>query len=299
VYWPEAGGRKHTKEMHKLSTSVAVLEHELSELRVLLERRAGILLEGSCETLSAKIAEFLESRHLNSAPDLLKLIQSRDSECEALLESLLDGETGFFRPPAAFEIFEKKVLPDLHARKSNQSSHPLRIWSAGGSSGEEPYSIAMTVCQTAKVLEGWNIRIVGSDIRPSALAVAERGLYPQQALAHVPSTLIQTYFARIGQHFLAKPRLRNLLTFTKTNLADPGYIGRFDCIFCMDVMRHFSMAQRIALAQRLHLYLEPGGYLFLGQGEKLPGMDVSWHAQTDAGYTVFQKSMASVAKSGR
>src|SRR5438445_2187050 len=184
--------------MHKLSTSVAVLEHELSELRVLLERRAGILLEGSCETLSAKIAEFLESRHLNSAPDLIKLIQSRDGECEALLECLLDGETGFFRPPAAFETFQKKVLPDLHARKSNGSSCPLRIWSAGCSTGEEPYSIAMTVCQTAKVLSGWNIRILGSDIRSSALTAAERGLYPQQALAHVPSTLIQAYFASIG-----------------------------------------------------------------------------------------------------
>ncbi len=140
--------------MHKLSTSIAVLEHELFELRVLLERRAGILLERPTEVLTSRIAEFLESRHLNSAPDLIKLIQSREGECEALLECLLDGDTGFFRSPAAFEVFEKKVLPDLHARKSNQSSHPLRIWSAGCSTGEEPYSIAMMVCQTAKVLEG-------------------------------------------------------------------------------------------------------------------------------------------------
>ena len=285
--------------MHKLSTRVAVLEHELSELRVLLEREAGVLFDGPTEMLTARVAGFLESRHLTSASDLIKLIQSSETENEALLESLLDGETGFFRNLAAFEAFEKKVLPELHDRKSADSPCCFRIWSAGCSTGEEAYSIAVSVCQGMSGAGGWNIHIVASDIRRQALAIARRGLYSEQAIVHVPPNLIKAYFSKIGQHFLVKPRLRNLVTFTPMNLVRPVYIGRFDCIFCMDVLRHFSMAQRIALVQRLHLYLQPGGYLLLGLGDKLPAVDPGFQIHTDGGFTVYQKPLSIAAKSGR
>jgi chemotaxis protein methyltransferase CheR len=95
-----------------------------------------------------------------------------------------------------------------------------------------------------------------------------------------------------------KPRLRNLVTFTPMNLAAPTYIGRFDCIFCMDVLPHFSTAQRIALVHRLHLYLEPGGYLFLGHGEKIPAMDVTFNYHKNADYILYQKPLAATAKAG-
>jgi chemotaxis protein methyltransferase CheR len=107
------------------------------------------------------------------------------------------------------------------------------------------------------------------------------------------------YFAKVGQHLLVKPRLRNLVSFTPMNLAAPTYIGRFDCIFCMDVLPHFSTAQRIALVQRLHLYLEPGGYLFLGDGEKIPAMDVTFNFHKSADYILYQKPLAAAAKVGK
>jgi chemotaxis methyl-accepting protein methylase len=250
--------------MHKLSTSVAVLEHELSELRLILERQTGVLLDTPTAALSGLISEFLESRHMASTRDLLERLRSSDSECEDLAELLFDGETRFFRYPAAFESLAKVVLPDLQTRQSGDHPRTIRIWSAGCSSGEEAYSIAMSVCEVVNGNGGgWNVHIVASDIRRQALEVAERGLYPQTALEHVPRHLVQTYFARVGEHFLVKPRVRNLVTFAPMNLAKPGYIGQFDCIFCMDVLPHFSAAQRAALVQRLHLYLQPGGYLFL------------------------------------
>ena len=82
------------------------------------------------------------------------------------------------------------------------------------------------------------------------------------------------------------------------NLAKPDYLGRFDCIFCMDVLPHFSMSQRVALTQRLHLYLEPGGYLFLGQNEKLPAVDVAFRPHKTGSYTLYQKPMAAAAGQG-
>jgi len=285
--------------MHKPSASVGVLEHELSELRLILERQTGVLLDTPVETLADLVSEFLESRHIGSTSDLLGRLRSSEAECEGLAERLFDGETRFFRYPAAFESLAKQVLPDLQARQSGDHPRRLRIWSAGCSTGEEPYSIAMSVCEAVNCNGArWNVHIVAGDIRRQALEVAERGLYPQAALEHVPRQL-QAYFARVGEHFLVKPRVRNLVTFAARNLAKPGYIGQFDCIFCMDVLTHFSATQRTALVQRLHLYLQPGGYLFLGQSEKLPAVDVKFNRQKNAEYTLYQKPAAAAARSGR
>jgi len=277
-----------------------VLEHELSELRLLLERQAGVLLNSPQDVLVAKVGEYLEARRLNSIADLIGRLQTSDTECERLLEQLLDGETGFFRHPAAFEAFEKEALPGLHARKGSESGQSLRILSAGCSTGEEAYSIGLAICNNVNENgAAWTIHILASDIRQGALTFAERGLYTQRELAALPPHLVRDYFAKVDQHFLAKPRLRNLITFTQMNLARPAYLGRFDCIFCMDTLSHFSTAQRIALTQRLHLYLEPGGYLLLGDGEKLPTADVPFQSESNKRYTLYRKPFAAAAKAGR
>ena len=96
-----------------------------------------------------------------------------------------------------------------------------------------------------------------------------------------------------------KPRLRSLVTFNTMNLTKPVYIGRFDCIFCMDVLPHLSRAQRTALMERLHLYLEPGGYLFLSQTEKLCAANLNFRSETFDGYTFHRKPLAASAAYGR
>jgi chemotaxis protein methyltransferase CheR len=286
--------------MNKLSTTVAILEHELSEIRLILERKTGVLIQTPTEQLSEIIAEHLEARRYASTSDLLDRLRSSDSECESLTERLVGDETGFFRFPGAFDSLAKVVIPELQARKATEHPHNLRVWSAGCATGEEPYSIAMSICEAVNCSAGaWKVHIVGSDIRRQALQVAERGLYPQSALRHVSRELVQGYFAKVGQHLLLKPRLRNLVSFTPMNLAAPTYIGRFDCIFCMDVLPHFSTAQRIALVQRLHLYLEPGGYLFLGDGEKIPAMGVTFNYHKNADCILYQKPLAATAKAGK
>ncbi|HMK21967.1 MAG TPA: protein-glutamate O-methyltransferase CheR, partial [Terriglobales bacterium] len=277
-----------------------VLEHELTELRLLLERQAGVLLNAPQEILCQRLAEYLRERRIGSVADLLGRLQASDSECERVLDRLLDGETCFFRHPAAFAAFEKEILPELHFRKLGESGQSLRILSAGCSTGEEAYSIGLSVCKAMNHNgAGWTIHILASDVRQSALTFAERGLYPQASVAALPASLVREYFARVDQHVLAKSRLRNLITFTQMNLARPIHLGRFDCIFCMDVLPHFSTAQRIALTQRLHLYLEPGGYLLLGDGEKLPAVDVAFHSASRQGCTLYRKPLAAAARAGK
>ena len=284
--------------MHKISTSV--LEHEVSELRLILERHAGVLLDIPSEVLSEAIQNYILTKGPGGVPDVLNLLRSSEVECERMLETLLDAKTKFFRHPQVLEALARRVLPELESRKLTENPRSLRIWSAGCASGEETYSIAISVCEALNCNGGgWNVRIIGSDIRRRALETAQRGLYPEADLQHLPRTLVKSYFVRVGQHLLVKPRLRNLVTFTPMNLAKPDYLGRFDCIFCMDVLPHFSMAQKVSLAQRLHLYLEPGGYLFLGQSEKLPAAGVSFRYHKFGDHTLYQKPLAATASAGR
>ena len=121
--------------MNKLSTTVAFLEHELSEIRLILERKTGVLIQTPSEQLSEIVAEHLDAGRCPSTTDLLDRLRSCDSECESLTERLVGGETGFFRCPAAFGSMAKVVIPELQARKAAEHPHNLRIWSAGCATG--------------------------------------------------------------------------------------------------------------------------------------------------------------------
>jgi chemotaxis methyl-accepting protein methylase len=372
---------------------VTILEHELSELRLLVERQTGILLDCPNSALAAHVAEYLEAHELESPAALMGHLRAADQDPSALptfLDGVLNSSTGFFRHPGAMNALARQVIPQLYTRKSVDAPSTLRIWSAGCATGEEAYSIAMALCEalptgnsnsngngsngivgkdakdrdlkekTASSRNGgiaetsvpgsagtapkdWSIHIVGSDLLPSAIEVAERGLYPQSALTGLPPAAIRACFSKIGSpngssngssegsqnsgtngagngstngstngsgngsgngssngaHLLVKPRLRSLVTFNTMNLTKPVYIGRFDCIFCMDVLPHLSRVQRTALMERLHLYLEPGGYLFLSQTEKLYAPNLNFRSETFDGYTFHRKPMAASAAYGR
>jgi chemotaxis methyl-accepting protein methylase len=398
--------------MHKLMSRGTILEHELSELRLLVERQTGTLLDCPNSALASHVASHLESQQLESAASLLDRLRSCDQEPTLIpqfLDGLLDTTTGFFRHPGAMNAFALQVLPQLYARKSAEGGQ-VRIWSAGCGTGEEAYSLAMAVCNAAPPANGngvsaasgfkakdakersakekeakarsgsarnggiidvaagsaqraqnaraqgakdWAIQIIGSDLLPSSIQTAERGLYPQSALEGLPPTSIRACFSKIGAasraresenirstnllknatsnesqedldrpsdyslpgarqdsainapnispatHLLVKARLRSMVTFNVMNLVRPVYIGRFDCIFCMDVLPSLSRTQRTALLERLHLYLEPGGYLFLSQTEKLSAPNLNFRPETFDGYTFYRKPLAASAAYGR
>jgi chemotaxis methyl-accepting protein methylase len=363
--------------MHKLVATKTILEHELSELRLLVERQTGLVLDCPNSALAAHVTDLIEAQDLGSSATLLERLRSCEqdpSSLPSLLDGLINTNTGFFRHSGALNALTRQVLPQLCARKSADGPSPVRIWSAGCGTGEETYSIAMAVCDgvnptnvtvaisssglgngngSAKASRsggiadnlpatsaqthlnaGCSIHIVGSDLLPGSVEVADRGVYPQSSLDGLPPATIRNYFSKIGSpavaanlqddargedqnqnkiafpagspnasgnaaHLLVKPRLRSLVTFNCMNLARPGYIGRFDCIFCMDVLPHFSRAQRIALVERLHLYLEPGGYLFLSQTEKLLAPNLNFRSETFDGYTFHRKPLAASAAYGR
>ena len=331
--------------MHKLTASRAVLEHELSEIRLLVERQTGLVLTCPNSALTARIAEIVEAQQLESAALLIERLRASDdaSQVGNFLDGLLVADTGFLRHHGPLNALTQFVLPQLFARKTGEGHSTLRIWSAGCGTGEEAYSIAMSVCDAMAVPGGagrktnggqaasygiqlpapesaWTVHIVGSDLLPSAIETAERGVYPYSSLAGLPQATIRACFSKVGavaasaakngasqdaatpspESCLAvKSRLRSLMTFNTMNLARPSYIGRFDCIFCMDVLPHFSRPQKLSLIERLHLYLEPGGYLFLGTGEKLIPNNLNFRSESHDGCTFYRKPVAAGAAFGR
>jgi chemotaxis protein methyltransferase CheR len=270
-------------------------EHELDEVRMLIEQRSGILFEGARERFfSSRVRDHLSAKRLAHGAELLRLIRSSNAEYDALLERLLTQETSFFRYPDVFAALKDHVLPDLHARKFWQNPRSLRIWSAGCATGEEPYSIAITLLDTLEFAEAWNLHILATDISRQALAQAERGVYRRRQLQALTPKQIDTYFTSGADQYAVKPRLRSLVAFAPMNLAQPTYLGRFDCIFCMNVLIYFSAERRAELIRRFYEYLQPGGYLFLGHAETANGAAVKFNTIIHRDARLYQKPLASI-----
>src|SRR6204780_1344143 len=208
-------------------------EHELSEIRMLIEERTGICFDESrARFFSTRVKEHLRAKGLERGTDLLRAMRKSNVEYEALLEGLLTQETSFFRYPSVYEAFEKRVLPELHVKKFWKNPRTLRIWSAGCSTGEEPYSIAITISDSLKFAEAWEIEILATDVSRRALRHAERGIYSKRSLQDLSALQIETHFLPNKQGFQVKPRTRRAISFAQMNLADPMYVGKLDCIFC-------------------------------------------------------------------
>ena len=254
-------------------------EHELSEIRMLIEERTGICFDASRERFfSTRVKEHLRVKGLERGTDLLRAMRKSNVEYEALLEGLLTQETSFFRYPSVYEAFEKRVLPELHVKKFWKNPRTLRIWSAGCSTGEEPYSIAITISDSLSFSDSWNVEILATDVGRHALKHAERGVYAGRSLGSVSAEHLATHFSQAHGGHQVKPRLRKMVTFAQMNLASAVYVGRMDMIFCMNVLIYFSEERRRALVQRFYDTLEPGGYLFLGHAESISKMPVKFQA---------------------
>ena len=259
--------------------AVRLTEHELSEIRMLIEERTGIHFDASRERFfSTRVREHLRERGFYRGTELLRSVRKTNVEYEALLEKLLTQETSFFRYPAVFEAFEKHVLPELHVKKFWRNPRTLRIWSAGCSTGEEPYSIAITVLDTLSFADAWEVEILATDVGRQALKTAERGIYSGRSIASVNERQLAAHFNAGKDGHQIKPRLRKIVSFAQMNLASPVYVGRMDLIFCMNVLIYFSEQRRHALVQRFYDALEPGGYLFLGHSESISKMPVKFQA---------------------
>jgi len=182
-------------------------------------------------------------------------------------------------------------VPELMERKFWEKDGALRIWSAGCASGEEPYSIALSLCDAAGLSAMPPASIMATDVSREALERAGRAVYTRRALENLSPSQIAAYFTPTGEHLQVKPLLRNMVKFAPMNLAQPVYLGRFDCIFCMNVLIYFGDELRSKLIQRFYESLEPGGYLFLGHAESVANVPVKFQQKFINGARLLQKPL--------
>jgi len=259
--------------------AVSLSEHELGEIRMLIEERTGIHFDESRERFfSTRVREHMQENGFERGTELLRSIRKANVDYQAFLERLLTQETSFFRYPEVYEAFEKRVLPELHVKKFWKNPRTMRIWSAGCSTGEEPYSIAITIADTVAFSDAWNVEILATDIGRHALKHAERGVYAGRSIAKVNERQLAAHFAPVKSGHEIRPRIRKMVNFVQMNLSSAVYLGRMDMIFCMNVLIYFSEERRRELVQRFYDTLEPGGYLFLGHSESLSKMPGKFQA---------------------
>ena len=259
--------------------AVSLSEHELSEIRMLIEERTGIHFDESRERFfSTRVQDHMQEKGFERGTDLIRSMRKGNSAYQALLERLLTQETSFFRYPGVYEAFEKRVLPELHVKKFWKNPRVLRVWSAGCSTGEEPYSIAITIADSLANADAWDVEILATDIGRHALDHGERGVYAGRSIASINGQQLAAHFAAVRHGHHVRPRIRKMVKFVQMNLSSAVYVGKMDIIFCMNVLIYFSEERKRELVQRFYDTLEPGGYLFLGHSESISKMPVKFQA---------------------
>jgi chemotaxis protein methyltransferase CheR len=259
---------------------LAAIDNELSEsdyerISNLVYRHCGINLhEGKRDLVRARIFKRLRATGSTNVVDYVKRMESdaTGEEFHHLIDAISTNLTSFFRESIHFTFLREKLLPDLVKRK--QSSSPrIRAWSAACSTGEEPYSLGMTLLDVLG--SGWNTKLLATDISRPVLATARAGRYDKSRLASVPTDLKNRFFTATQEKdkFQVSKELSNLIQFNYLNLMDRWpFTGPFDFIFCRNVMIYFDKETQQRLIQRFWDCLGSGGMLFTGHSESLTGV---------------------------
>jgi chemotaxis protein methyltransferase CheR len=227
------------------------------DMRFLLERR-----------LAARVRA-LELADFHAYYRFLRFDAGRRAELEAAVEALTTNETYFFREPHQLQAFREEILPAL--AQEHAATRRLRLWSAGCSTGEEAYTLAMLVLDSG-LFSGWQVEVFGTDISRKVLSVARKAVYGRNALREAPAEMVARYFDGQEGRFAVKDEVRALVSFGHLNLLDEhmlAMLARFDAIFCRNVMIYFDLPARRRVLKSFHGRLVAGGYLLLGHSESL------------------------------
>jgi len=260
-------------------------------MRDLIRDYCGIYFDdGSRYILEKRLSRRVSKLHLSSFRDYFRYLlydRNRKEELTSIIDILTVNETYFFREKNQLKTFSEEVLPEL--QETNKDIKRLRIWSAGCSTGEEPYTIAMLVLETGS-FHDWTIEILGSDINQRVLQVARRGIYRKNSFRTTEEYFLGKYFVEENGFFRISDNAKQQVNFNLLNLLDPykvQLVGKMDVIFCRNVLIYFDLLSRKKVVDVFSERLAEGGYLLLGHAESLINISTAFklkHFQHDMLY---------------
>lgn len=272
--------RASTMLQNSLLTSIRLTDREFTKISRLVYDQCGInLSDGKRELVKARLGKRIRHGPFQSFQEYYQYVLNDESgqELVYLLDSITTNYTFFFREQKHFDYLRLEILPALMDR-GGKSRRQLRFWSAACSSGEEPYSIAMTLLESIEHPFLWDLSILATDLSNKVIKVAESGVFPKERVQSIPAAFLKKYFLK-GEgswkdHVKVKDEIRKLVEFRRLNLMEPfDHREPFDCIFCRNVMIYFDKKTQKDLVNRLYECLREGGFLLIGHSESLTGVE--------------------------
>jgi chemotaxis protein methyltransferase CheR len=264
-------------------------------LREFIHGYCGIYFDdGSKFLLERRLTRRLEQRQLRSFEEyyhFLRYDRKREEELSVLVDNLTTNETYFFRESPQLRAFSEEILPEL--RETLADRKVLRIWSAGCSTGEEPYTIAILLFESGDWWRDWQVEILGSDINQRVLHTARKGVYKKSAHRVTSPEMLAKYFIEEEKgNYRIADRVRELVSFSYLNLLDPyktSLISNMDVIFCRNVIIYFDKEAKKKVIESFYEKLREGGYLLLGHSESLINISNAFALRTLKNDMVYEK----------
>jgi chemotaxis protein methyltransferase CheR len=290
--------------------AVQLTDAELKLLQALVYQECGMYFdERRLHFLENRLLGRLKECRLDSFYSYYRLLISADGkqELSRLLEDLTINETSFFRNKAQLDLFHKYLLEDIFRKKQERGEYSLRIWSAGCSTGQEPYTLAMLISDGLAyyclrkpsvfpavypkplIPPPWKVEILASDINYSVLRAGQEGLYNEHQMASVDYSYRLRYFDKVGERYAVKKAVKELVHFDFHNLKTQYQPQGNDLIFCRNVMMYFDEAEQKRLVEKFHRCLNSDGYIFLGHAESLRGLSDKFAMIHRNGGTAYQR----------
>ena len=271
---------------------------ELMRIRDLIYQVAGIFHpDNKLRLLNDRCGRRMKERDVKTLHEYFQCLTvqpSRQAELVALLNEITIGETCFFRNQPQLDALRQIVIPKMLEIKSKGPFRRLRIWSAGCSTGEEPYTLSMLLMEEASArLRDWTLEILATDLNERSLAHAKSALYGTYSTRHLTPYYRQKYFSAVGEQLQVQPPARTGITFNRLNLSDDArmtFMKGLDVIFCCNVLIYFDLASKRRVIQHFYNDLLPHGYLFLGHSESLYGVSDDFRLVHLPGATAYVKA---------
>jgi len=275
-------------------------EPEFEYLKGIIYEKTGISLAPHKKTmLQSRLNVRLRQNQIPNFSEYVKRLKSDmiffQTEILEIINRVTTNKTDFFRENHHFEYLKSTVFPLLEEKHKTNPRKTLRIWSSASSTGEEPYSIAITVYDYFHGKPGWDIKIFASDIDTNVLTHADKGIYKEDRFTSVNKDIVTKHFTQVqtneGKEYKVKPYIRELISFRKVNLMDNSYpfIEKMDIVFCRNVIIYFDKPTQKKIFNNIEKVMQEDGILIIGHSETLFGISDSFKF---IGHTIYQRKFS-------